>query len=818
MGQNYSSVALYRLLKNHFGRDEFLSGQEEAITNILSGNDVLAIFTRDNDRSISYDLPALVFDGITMIVSRHIDNPDIDLLPSTYISNSLGSEILQKRIHDIVNGKYKLIYISPEQFQNRAFLFAMKKIPLSLLVINDADRMSRYGYDFSPNYQRIYKVISDLDSQPRILAFIGAGTEKTQLDIIKILHTDSMKIITPDLSYPNVSLDVIPATSEKEKLDKLGALIPELNGRGIIFVNTQNTATNVFNYLKNIEPNISVYHGGTSREKRNEIERDFESRKLKIIVATSFSNIKLGTPVDYVIHLDMPDRLDRYFDHISLAGQSARCVLIYSPSDKSFHHSMIEANSTSRTDIWRISDMLKRHDKSIVEKEKRSPKKIKSEAKPPDIDDWLNEHFKRLSRSSRKELLKLRDIYENLIEIDKNPFSLNEYNQYLESEHWREFAKHILDENKQCGICENRAEHVHHLHYRNIRKENAEDVVVLCVKCHCFIHPDNPMTEKVFDDIREADQNQLKLIDTENRRIIVIPYEQIESETALNISKFQNAISEMQSSGMIEILPDYSINAKVKIIKAKNQLMACSENNVGRSLVEWLFRESESDPAGDMNINLLSLSSELNCSNEVLEYSFLTLDFAGCISFRTMRKGVALRLIDLDVSMSDEVFEKQKGIKYDSIRLMEDYITTKECRWKFLFNHLLGDIDEKCGKCDNCLSDQKIIPAEIEKMSIYDDINEGDIAIIAILNCAEKTDGLIGRKDMAKLLIGQRAKRIQRYGFDHIEEFSCLSKMDKNDIIKCIDGLIEKGCLQVSSLFFPMIQLTDVGRRRLAKQ
>ncbi|MGB9597080.1 MAG: helicase-related protein, partial [Candidatus Poribacteria bacterium] len=397
MSQNYGSIALHKLLKDHFNIDEFIAGQEDAITNILSGENVLAVFPQKKNRPICYKLPAIILDGITIVVSRYMNEPTVDLLPTTYLNASLENEIFQKRIYEIIDGKYKLVYISPEQIRNRTFLFALKKIPLSLLVIDDAEQMSRYGYNFNSNYKYILNAISDLDSQPRFLVLAGIYTEKIRSDIIKAFNLESMKIIIPELSYPDIFLSVIPATSEMEKLDKLSALISELKGYGIIFVNSRNTARNVLRRLKNIEPAISIYYGGMSREEQKEIRDDFNNQKIKTLIIASYSNIKIEPDVDYVIYFYMPDCLDRYYNHIFLSGQFSRCILIYSPLDRNFHHSLIETGSTLRNDIWRVIDMLKRNDKNITEK------KIKE--KTFDIDDWLYEHLKRLDRPSKKELI-----------------------------------------------------------------------------------------------------------------------------------------------------------------------------------------------------------------------------------------------------------------------------------------------------------------------------------------------------------------------------------------------------------------------------
>jgi len=178
---------------------------------------------------------------------------------------------------------------------------------------------------------------------------------------------------------------------------------------------------------------------------------------------------------------------------------------------------------------------------------------------------------------------------------------------------------------------------------------------------------------------------------------------------------------------------------------------------------------------------------------------------------------MAFRLIDLDVTLSEDTFEKLKASRYESLGLIENYVNTKQCRWKFLGEHLLDNSSDECGKCDNCTSTHEEKPTLNEHTTVLEVLPEKDKVPIVILSCAEKADGLVGRRDMMKLLLGQKTKRILRYGFDHINEFGSLSKMPKKDVLNHIDNLMERGCLQVSSLLFPMIQLTDTGRKRLEK-
>jgi len=809
---NYD-IVLHELLERHFGTDEFVSGQKEIISNIISGKDVLAFVHRKSDRSLCYKLPALVIEGIIVVVSRQNQIDEVnDLLPSVYINNFLPSDHIQKRVQEIINGKYKIVYAGPEQFQNRSFLFALNKIPVSLLVVDNAECISHYGYNFNPQYMNIPKAIKDLDTHPNILSLAGGCTEQTRNDILKQLNMNLAETITMDVSC-NFSLEVISVSSDKEKIDILSNLIRKQEGQGIIYTNTRDKAIRICDLLRYIDPDISAYHGGMNRDKRNEVERNFDSQKLRIIVATSFLTPKLKTPVSYVIHFDMPERLERYFDQVIITGQNDQSViLIYSPSDREFHQSNIERGTVSLTEIWRISDMLKNHWKNAPAKlESKSKKEQNTESK----NEWLNKHFMSLNPEARKELLKLRSIYENLNERDKNFYSPDEYDRYLESEHWKAFTNNLLDEYEQCYICENKAEHVHHLSYRNLGKEDNDDVVALCSKCHCYIHPDNQMTRKMFLERKEADKNQLSFLKNETiiDNLVIIPYEQIESETGLDRNKLLLAIAEMQNAGMLEIMPDCTISSRMKFLISQSQTELYIESNIGRSLVKWLSEKDKSE----IDVNLLSLSKELNYPPDELENSFLVLDYAKCLSFRPMRKGMAFRLIDLDVTLSEDTFEKLKASRYESLRLVENYVNTKQCRWKFLGEHLLDNSSDECGKCDNCTSTHEEKPTLNGHTTVLEVFPEKDKVPIVILSCAEKADGLVGRRDMMKILLGQKTKRILRYGFDHIDEFGSLSKMPKKDVLNHIDNLMERGCLQVSSLLFPMIQLTDTGRKRLEK-
>ncbi len=947
---NLSHTDLEVLLKQHFGRDELDPDQEEIITSILSGRDVLAVTNGRFDQSVCYKLPALVLDGLTLVVSRSrrtVEAESIDLLPSVHINSSLHTGHLQNWIWSIAQGKYKLVYAGPEQFRNRAFLLALTKIPVSLLVIQDAHCISRWGHDFRPDYLDISKAIMEMNNQPRIMALAGACTQRTRDDIRYQLQIDDAKTVLTDLARPDLSLEVVSALSTEDKYDTLGSLVRKLRGSGIIYTNSRRQTMEICEFLKEFESKVAAYHAGLERKRRIQIERAFAEGQLHTIVATNAFRATLNKPdIKYIIYFDMPDRLERYYQQISSAGgdgESARCVLIYSPSDRDFHRRSIEMNAMPLAEVWRISDVLNRHAKdepvvpsigSIERWEQMSFNRA--------LNKWLREHFLSLPPEKQKELSGLKDSYEELDGWDKNPYTSDKYDKYLEAGHWREFSKLMRAEHEQCQICGRESRYVHHLHYRTLTKEQPEDVAALCTRCHCYIHPYSPMARKIFEEIRESEKNQPKLLDAPKLNIgplVVFPYGQMELEAAVDRYKLHAILREMEVAGAVSILPDCSIQAQVNILVPRDELKTYAEDETGQLIAKWLLENSESDPQGEIYVDLVTLKNELSCQHDVLEDSLLALHYAEAISYRPSRRGMALRLIDTDFSPTEDAFERLKESRYQALRAMEEYVNTRECRQRFLCNHLGYDIGENCGKCDNCMNAADVdtigersavphyaraalelvnrsegrldknalvrilaggkqrttrfdkwkeygvlsmfTPEDILRMldflighgflkeesgsrppvsltgrgfralegefeiddeksiaSLAEDMkriaqstkpqgaisaesteanSEQDQVLITILRCAGKTDGQVGRSGLMKLLRGQKSKKLAKYGFDHMEEYGSLSDMPKKVVLENIDSMLERGCLAVTSFFFPMLRLTELGQKRLER-
>jgi RecQ family ATP-dependent DNA helicase len=943
----YNQIDLEDLLNRHFDQGNFKPGQKEIISHLLSHRDVLAVAYRGFDQSICYKIPAMVLENPTLVVAntrRIVEKENSSYLPATHINSSLSVEHLNKRIRNIAKGDYRLIYATSEQFRNRTFLLALREIPISLFVIENAHRMSRWGHDFRPDYVDVIKFIMEMEDRPCILALASPCTRRTWDDISYHLQIDHIGSFPLDLMRPDLSLEARTALSLEEKHDVLRSIVGDLSGQGVIYANSRRQTVEIYEALKYSEPDAAFYHGGLEHERRIRVENAFAKGSLRLVITTTTGNFdKVTEHIRFVIHFDIPDRLERYYEHISMATgdeQPARCILIYCPSDRGFHHSIIERNAISPMEVWRVKEVLDKYGAADRWKPIHQPEDEETQEKRK-LSLWLKEHFKHLSPHAQEELKRIKRIYENLTGDDKNPHSPAEYEKYLESHRWKEFSKDILAKHENCQICERKAQHVHHLHYRTLGREDPEDIMALCEKCHCFIHPDNPMTQKIFGELIDSEENQLKIFEPPKllRPPLVIPYGQIELEAAVTRHKLMFILREMEASGMLEILPDCSIYAKAKILVPRGEIHTYVEDELDGNIIEWLLRNSETDPGGDITVDLGVLKTELSQPQDVLEDCIIKLQNTGAISYKPFRKGIALRLTNPDALPTDDVFEKLKAVRYKSLRDMESYINTTDCRQMFLAGYLGDERWVKCGICDNCIAEKSAIsPSDTYKtlslpgyarialelvnkaegkldkytlsrilagiqqrtnrfdkwrefgsLSIFslenveqmldflighgflkeeggryaevdlttkgfrildgkpepddersikalaEDISriakaekaelisesqthtESDRILVTILMCAEKTDGQVGRSGLVKILLGQKSKKLAKYGFDHMEEYGILSDIPKKDLLGYIDNMIERGCLNVTSFLFPMIRITEIGQKRLER-
>lgn len=347
------------VLKEYFGHDSFREGQDRITDSLLGGHDVLGIMPTGAGKSICYQVPALMFDGITIVVSPLISlmKDQVSALvqsgvAAAYINSSLTHAQYLKVLQNTESGKYKIIYVAPERLCAPAFLGICRNLNISMVAVDEAHCVSQWGQDFRPSYLKIPDFIDALNSRPVVGAFTATATGAVRDDIKTLLRLVSPLVVTTGFDRPNLFFSVMQPKNKSIELMKL--IKERKNESGIVYCSTRKAVEEVCELLQKNGFAATRYHAGLDENERRRNQDDFVYDRATIMVATNAFGMGIDkSNVSFVIHYNMPKNMESYYQEAGRAGRdgrSADCILLYSAKDVRTNQFLIN-NSEPNPDL-----------------------------------------------------------------------------------------------------------------------------------------------------------------------------------------------------------------------------------------------------------------------------------------------------------------------------------------------------------------------------------------------------------------------------------------------------------------------------------
>jgi ATP-dependent DNA helicase RecQ len=339
-------VQALAILRDRFGHAALRAGQEAAVRSALAGRSLLVVMPTGAGKSLLYQLPALLADGLTLVVSPlialmkdQVDDLQQRGVPATFINSSLDLAEQQARIQRCLAGEVRLLYVAPERFQSAAFLGMLRQVKVARLAVDEAHCISEWGHDFRPDYRRLRRFRQEMRDPP-VTALTATATARVQKDILESLGLapSEVDIHVHGFDRPNLALSVAHAHDAETKTALVREFLRQEKGPGIVYVGTRRAAEELATAVADVESSVTVYHAGLEPEERTRAQDLFLSGKARVAVAT----LAFGMGIDkadirFVLHYHYPGSVEQYYQEIGRAGRDgldSRCMLLYAPADR----------------------------------------------------------------------------------------------------------------------------------------------------------------------------------------------------------------------------------------------------------------------------------------------------------------------------------------------------------------------------------------------------------------------------------------------------------------------------------------------------
>lgn len=336
-----SSSDIHEILRHYWGYAQFRPLQQDIIEYVLQGKDALALLPTGGGKSICFQVPALAMEGVCIVISPlialmkdQVENLKKRGITAEAVYTGLSQRETELIFEAAVNARIKFLYVSPERCRNEMFLAHLQRIKVCLIAVDEAHCVSQWGYDFRPPYLQIADLRERLPRVP-LLALTATATPDVVTDIQEKLRIHPRKVFQKSFVRDNLTYYVI---HDEDKMGRIERILKKVSGSGIIYVRRRKKTVDIAGRLRQKGISASYYHGGLPNDQRNERQKEWIENKTRIMVATNAFGMGIDKPdVRFVIHLDLPDTLEAYFQEAGRAGRDEKrafALLIYHSSDK----------------------------------------------------------------------------------------------------------------------------------------------------------------------------------------------------------------------------------------------------------------------------------------------------------------------------------------------------------------------------------------------------------------------------------------------------------------------------------------------------